>query len=762
MEQLRACRGSADGLLEPAAILWTDPEWHWLPLRAHLRAAVPEWLELGEYAPEERRGPAIWLRCLVDRALEEIELPADRPPILYLPGVARQHLRAGEETPPSLRPLVELMFRGQLFLQKGGHDWTATAFLTSPQGLALQVARDRETTQAMLRAMEELAQAPLAGLRGRSLEAEDFDRLLTADVVRDLLRWMGAPGETRARMGEKGWAAFCGQCRSRFTFDPSVEDVTVAGERLGTDATRWRELWDRFGEAPQAFPGILELLKRSKPTSTLLFDPARWPDENEKAENEVRAVLGDLEGVPHDEACAAVIDLEKQHGERRKWVWARLGMTPMAGVLEPLAVLARHARSSLGGATPEELARTYEERGWQADAASWRALALAPTKDEGVIHEVVQTLLEPWLEESALVFQRAVEARPLPQASEAEAVAVDEGGCLLFVDGLRYDLGRVLADRLEGRGLRVSSGSRWAALPTVTATAKPAITPIAADITGAELPADFAPQFKEDGKPAGAVALRARLERIGYQILDGGPSDWPASDGARGWAETGEIDKLGHQLNASLAHQIEPELLRLVERVASLLEGGWKEVRIVTDHGWLLLPGGLPKRDLPKHLTASQWARCAAIAGRAQVSVPTFGWYWNAAQRFATAPGVGCFRESVEYAHGGVSLQECLTPDLRVTRASETRTTAAITALRWQGMRCFFRAEVSGRDLRAELRLERPNGKAVSKPKPIGPRAETNLLLEDDAHERAELVLVLFGPDGSILAQRKTKVGAPS
>ena len=35
-------------------------------------------------------------------------------------------------------------------------------------------------------------------------------------------------------------------------------------------------------------------------------------------------------------------------------------------------------------------------------------------------------------------------------------------------------------------------------------------------------------------------------------------------------------------------------------RVESLLAAGWREVRIVTDRGWLLLPGGLPKTDLPK------------------------------------------------------------------------------------------------------------------------------------------------------------------
>ena len=35
-----------------------------------------------------------------------------------------------------------------------------------------------------------------------------------------------------------------------------------------------------------------------------------------------------------------------------------------------------------------------------------------------------------------------------------------------------------------------------------------------------------------------------------------------------------------------------------MQRIESLLEAGWQEVRVVTDHGWLLMPKGLPKCEL--------------------------------------------------------------------------------------------------------------------------------------------------------------------
>jgi hypothetical protein len=54
-----------------------------------------------------------------------------------------------------------------------------------------------------------------------------------------------------------------------------------------------------------------------------------------------------------------------------------------------------------------------------------------------------------------------------------------------------------------------------------------------------------------------------------------------------------------------------------------LLDTGWQEVVVVTDHGWLLMPGGLPKVDMPKFLTSTRWGRCAALQTSAEpASVP--------------------------------------------------------------------------------------------------------------------------------------------
>ncbi len=764
IEHLRGRDVALDGQTRPVAILWTDPREEWRPLIELLRARLEEFLVLGDYAPDVRTGPAIWIRCLVDRTLEEPTLPADRVPIVYLPGVARQELRAGEECRPHLRPLVELMFRGRLWLQHNGSDWTVSAFLTSPRVLGLDVARDGATLDALLRALPEVALTPVTQLAGRRLEASDFDCLLSADLPRDVLRWMGDPASTRARLGENGWGAFCSRCRDELDFDPETEADVVAGERLGRGEGPWAKVWQRFAESPASFGEIAEVLRRSRPADLGLFeDCERWPDLNDQDEHAVRATLARLPDQPHGQACNAIVEFEARHGLRREWVWARLGLSPMASVLAPLSRLAQVARSALGGGTPDDVAATYIERGWPGDAAAWEALADIPAADEPVVRAAVRHLLLPWLDESARVFQQAVERSPLPAHGDQPIVEAGDDGCLLFADGLRYDLGQRLAERLEGRGCRVAVNHRWAAAPTVTSTAKPAVTPVADAVVGEALGEYFTPAMKRPPKPATAQALRDAIAARGYQVLGAGAFDVPMSHPARGWLEAGEIDELGHKLDARLARQIPEELDRLADRITGLLDAGWKSVRVVTDHGWLLVPGGLPRVDLPKHLTESRWARCAAIAGESSPEVLRVAWHWNVSQAYATAPGIACFNKSPEYAHGGLSVQECLTPDLLVERTAEATVSAQITAVTWRGLRCFIEARGSGGPVRADLRLARPTGQSVvATVKPLETDGTVSLVLKDDEHEHDQLVLVLLDHADKVLVQRATRVGVNS
>jgi hypothetical protein len=98
------------------------------------------------------------------------EIPEGATPIVYLPGVSRQELRAVQECPGSLKPLVELQYWGVCWTQKNGKDWTVEAFLVSEEGgLGLDVARDATTRRAMLGALAQLATTSVNQCpRGRS------------------------------------------------------------------------------------------------------------------------------------------------------------------------------------------------------------------------------------------------------------------------------------------------------------------------------------------------------------------------------------------------------------------------------------------------------------------------------------------------------------------------------------------------------------------------------------------------------------------
>ena len=112
-----------------------DRERQWESVLPVLQASLPELMVLGDYAPEQRTGPAIWLRCALAGHIDATLLPEGKTPILYLPGVSRQDLRAVESCPDHLKPLAELQYRGVIWSQINAKDWTILAYLKSDQGV---------------------------------------------------------------------------------------------------------------------------------------------------------------------------------------------------------------------------------------------------------------------------------------------------------------------------------------------------------------------------------------------------------------------------------------------------------------------------------------------------------------------------------------------------------------------------------------------------------------------------------------------------
>ena len=161
----------------PCAVLWTDPERLWENVMPELQPLLPELFLLGSYAPEKRAGPALWLRCIEARVVDGAPA-AGTTPVLYLPGISREKLRAAEDCTPDLAALVELQYRGVMWQNVNGKEWTPYAFLVNThEGLGLDVAKDPSTIDALAGALPVLMSESISYLQGRLLDFEFFKKV---------------------------------------------------------------------------------------------------------------------------------------------------------------------------------------------------------------------------------------------------------------------------------------------------------------------------------------------------------------------------------------------------------------------------------------------------------------------------------------------------------------------------------------------------------------------------------------------------------
>jgi hypothetical protein len=773
-----AARYNPEVQAAPACILWPDHGHQWEAVIPRLQEELPELVVLGNYCPEKRTGPAIWLRCLVARKIENLKLPAGRLPIIYLPGIGRQDLRAVDNCPDHLKPLAGLQYRGAIWSQISAKDWTILMFLKSDQGgLGLDVAKDNDARNAMQLALYRLLDEDIDQLKGKRLDKDYFNTLLTGDSQRNLLQWLNKEDAFRKSRGENEWRAFVEVCKSQFAFNPDEGGILVGAAKLAAHAAGpWKPVWERFCEAPRLYPNIpLQIRKCKPPVDTIYWHSSGdcslegWPQWNEEQENKLRKDLELLGSQPSHVARKKIEELEKQHASRRALIWAQVGEAPLAQALEHLSVLARITSNSLAAGTIDDLMAGYCNSGWIGDSALMHALACVKKQEDFEAAKIaIRNTYLPWAEESARYLQKAVEGSGYPggtaSASPQKAPFYGEGECLLFVDGLRFDAAKRLAELLAHKGYQIEEKITWAALPSVTSTGKPAVAPVRAKIQGLEANTDFEPNVAESGQSLrGGYHLKRLLKESGWEVLDRSSN---GTGKGNSWCEFGNIDSEGHNRGWKLALHLESILCEIQDRVMQLIGVGWKNVHIVTDHGWLLLPGGLPKTELPSVLTQNKWGRCAALKPGATTDERLYPWYWNANQHFALANGISCFREGTEYDHGGLSLQECLTLELNISAGASHDTPAAleITDVVWKGLRCTVALEGEFQGLTLDVRTQpgNPSSSKVVGTKPIKENGTASVVVEDEELAGTEATIVLLDPKGKLVAQQDTVIGRGS
>jgi hypothetical protein len=118
----------------------------------------------------------------------------------------------------------------------------------------------------------------------------------------------------------------------------------------------------------------------------------------------------------------------------------------------------------------------------------------------------------------------------------------------------------------------------------------------------------------------------------------------------------------------------------------------------------------------------------------------------------------------MEYTHGGVSLQEVVTPVLSVVGGQGTSATPQLVSGKWTGARCriVLRADVAG--LRVDVRTHStdPNSSLLADKQSretVGD-GKVTVLLEDDADIGKQAEIVLIDAAGQVIDTLSTTIGA--
>jgi hypothetical protein len=329
----------------------------------------------------------------------------------------------------------------------------------------------------------------------------------------------------------------------------------------------------------------------------------------------------------------------------------------------------------------------------------------------------------------------------------------------MFVDGLRYDVARQLVSKLEEADIKPALSTNWTSIPSVTASGKAWVSPVAGSIQGNLNDRDFEPSIDANGKPLSPYNFKKLLAESGWEVLG---RDEIGDAAGSAWTECGDLDHFGHQHGLKLAKEIPTQIAHITERVVELLDAGWKSIRIVTDHGWLLVPGGLPKVELSQFEAETKWGRCAVLKDSSKGTPLTFGWDWCADVQIAMAPGISSFIAGNDYSHGGLSLQESLVPviEIKNQHAAAKKKTVTIKTISWLGLRCHIEVEPIADGFIADIRMKAAvsDSSVALAPKAIK-QGKVSLAIPDDDLIGTAAIVVILDNAGNVVQKLATTIG---
>jgi hypothetical protein len=747
-------------MVKPEVILWPDPENQWCDVIEVLQESMPHLLIYGNFEPSKKQGPAIWLKCMVAKVLPEANWDTDAIPIIYLPGVAKLDLRNVENAVFNFQPLLEYQYTGTLFMQENGREWSILAFVENPiNGLGIKVAKDNATKDALKKTLPSIFQDREVLANKTIIDADYLNNQLFPDIIPTILNWMCKGDVLLNTMDEGKGEVFTHLCKSQYEFEPDHKNIKAIAEKLGSQKNSWKYVWQLYATAPHKYPEIEGLLRLAKPADlgigVFALPDESWPQLNEQKEEALAQALSKAAKQDAVKALVTLQDIEKEHSVRRNWVWFELGKSPMVDALHYLVQMAAKANETFSSSSIDAIKNYYTTHGYSVDQFMRKALAAVKTeKDKAIVKSIIHLFYQPWLENITNKFQKLVEQDASIFTSQ-NAVAESES-FVLFVDAFRYELAEDFCKRLEKQKLKVSLQASWSAIPSLTPTAKPNVSPIATAVSVQSGIAEFRPEL-QNSKDLLTPVFREALKTVDFKLVTHAKD---IQGEGKYWQEIGDIDTKGHNEQGEMLKHIEALFDQVQEALDVAFERGIKRIKIVTDHGWLLLPGGLPKTQLNAGLTETRWGRCALTKEEATTDLLHLPWRWNPSIFIAYAPGISFFKANEEYAHGGISIHECLVPTVIIENPNVMNIEAEVKVVKWVNLKCTIQTSDVPDGYSVDIRTKYNDAKTsivLSKSKSL--KGNTATLMVDDGAESQAATIVLLDENERILDKKPTTVG---
>jgi hypothetical protein len=150
------------------------------------------------------------------------------------------------------------------------------------------------------------------------------------------------------------------------------------------------------------------------------------------------------------------------------------------------------------------------------------------------------------------------------------------------------------------------------------------------------------------------------------------------------------------------------------------------------------------------------------VKSSATVAIPCFPWHWAEDVRIACPPGIDSFIAGQEYNHGGLSLQECVVPQLSIQACSQPQVSARIESYKWVGLRCKIKVEGPFEGCRLDLRDKAadPATSLADEVRTVGKDGAVSLVVnpKKDSREGTASILVLLDPAGKLIDKRPVNI----